>query len=74
MLIPAAKNKTYAITLNRIARRTRDIKLQICLGMVRGTTTYTIRGFWKSATERLRSLYEPTHKIPNITSRTAVDC
>ena len=49
---------------------TTDIKLQICLGMVPGTTTYTIRLSWRSATERLGSTYVPTHKTPSITSGT----
>ena len=53
--------------------KTIDNKLQVCLGMVPGTTTYTIRGFWKSAMERFWSTYVPTHKTPTITSRTASD-
>ena len=44
-----------------------DIKLQNCLGMVPGKTTYTIRGFRKIVTERLRSNYVSTHKTPIIT-------
>ena len=60
--------------LNRIVMTTRDTKKQICIGMVIGTTTYTIRGFWKNATERLRSTYLPAHKTPSITSRTASYC
>ena len=40
-------------------------------GMVAGTTTYTIRWFWKSAMERLRSTYVPAHRLPAITSGTA---
>ena len=47
--------------LSRIAMTTTDIKLQNCLGMVPGTTTYTIRVSCKIATERLRSTYIPTH-------------
>ena len=47
---PAAQNMIYATSLNRIVMTTTDIKLQICLGMVPGTTTYNIRGFWKSVT------------------------
>ena len=50
-----------------------DIKLQICLGMVSGTTTYTIRAFRKGAKERLGSTYVPTHKTPSIISGTASD-
>ena len=42
---------------------TTDIQLQICLDMVPGTTTYTIRVSCKIATERLRSTYIPTHKL-----------
>ena len=34
---------------------TTDIKLQICRGMVPDTTTYTIRGFQKNATNAYRA-------------------
>ena len=64
----------YATILSQIAMMITDNKLQLCLGMVPGTTTYTTRGFWKSATEGLRSTYVPTqktHKTPSITSGTA---
>ena len=46
-------------------------KLKLYLGMVPGTTTYTIRGFRENVTERLRSNYVPTGKTPIITSGTA---
>ena len=62
-LTPAAQNIICATILNRIAMTTTDIKLQICLGMVPGTTAYTIRVSCKIATERLRSTYIPTHKL-----------
>ena len=65
---------TCATILNRTAMRTTDIKLQICLDMVPGTTTYTICVSWKSATERLRSTYVPTHKTPSIASGTTPHC
>ena len=42
---------------------TRIIELQICLGMVTGTTTYTIHKIWKNVAERLRSNYLPTKKL-----------
>ena len=63
ILIPAAQNMICATILNRIAMTTIVIKMQICLGMVPGTTTYTIRVSSKIATERLRSTYIPTHKL-----------
>ena len=50
---------------------TTDIKSQICLGVVPGTTTYTKRGLRKKSTEPLRSFYVPTHKTPSTTSGTA---
>ena len=53
---------------------TTDIEFQICLDMVPGTTTYTIRGFRKSVKERLRSNYKPTPKTPSITSGTTLNC
>ena len=53
---------------------TTDINSQICLGMVPGTTTYTILGFWKNATERLRSTHIPTHKTLSTPSGTLSDC
>ena len=54
--------------------KTTYIKLPIRLGMVPGTTTYTIRGYWESATEWLRSTYVLNHKTRNITSGTASNC
>ena len=60
---PAAQNMIYATILNQNAMTTTDIKLQICLAMVPETTTYTIRVSCKTATERLRSTYIPTHKL-----------
>ena len=45
ILTPAAQNMICATILNRIAMTTTDIKLQIGLGMVPGTTTDTTRGF-----------------------------
>ena len=73
-LTPAAQNMICATTLSRIAMTTTDIKLQICLGMVPGTFTYTIRVSWKGATERLRSTYVPTHKTPSTFSGTTPYC
>ena len=55
ILTPAARNMFCATVLNQIAMTTTDIKLQICLGMVPGTTAYNIRVSCKIATERLRS-------------------
>ena len=46
ILTPAAQNMICVTMLSRIAMTTTDIKLQICLGMVPGTTTDTTRGFW----------------------------
>ena len=51
ILIPAAQNMISTTILNRIVMRTTDIKLQICLSMVPGTTTYNLRRIWKSTTE-----------------------
>ena len=45
-----------------------DFDFPVCFDTVPGTSTYTIRGFRKSVTERLRSNYVPTHKTPSITS------
>ena len=53
----------YATILNRISMMITDIKLKICLRMVPGTSKYTIRGFWRSAKECLRSNYVATHKL-----------
>ena len=51
MLIPAAQNMISTTNLNRIVMTSTDIKLQICLSMVPGTTTYNLRRLWKSTTE-----------------------
>ena len=40
-----------------------DFNLQIYVGMVPGTTTYTIRVSCKIATERLRRTCIPTHEL-----------
>ena len=71
ILIAEAQIMIYATILNPIAMTTTDIKLQICLGIVPGTTTYTIRGFWKSATESLPSTYVPIHTTHSFTSGAA---
>ena len=53
--------------LNRIAMTTTDIKLQICLGMVPGAATYTIRGFWKSLRNSYGALtYLPTKLLVSL--------
>ena len=44
-LTPAAQNMIYVTILKQIAMTTTDTKLQTCLGIVHGTTTYTICGF-----------------------------
>ena len=74
ILTSAAQNMICATIGNRNAMTTTDIKLQICLGMVPGTTVYNIRVSWKSATERLRSTNTPTHKTPSNTSGTTLHC
>ena len=63
ILTPSAQNMICATVLNQTAMTTTDNKLQIFLGMVSGTTAYTILVSCKIATERLRSTYIPTHKL-----------
>ena len=74
MLIPAAQKLVYATILNRIVMTTTCMKFTVCLGMVLGTITYTIREFCQNVTEHLRSKYVPTHKTHRITSELASDC
>ena len=70
-IIPQSTKYDLPTILDRNAMTTTVIRLQICHGMVPERTTYTIRGFWECATERLRSTYVPTHKAPSITLGTA---
>ena len=74
ILILAVHNMIYVTVLNRIAMTTTDIKLQTCLGMVPGKTTYTIRELWEKATERLRGTYVPIHKTPSTSCGTVSEC
>ena len=71
---PSAQNMIYVTILNRTVMTTTYIKLKIHLGMLTGTTTCSTRGFWKSATERLRNTYVPIYKTPNIAFGTTSDC
>ena len=52
---PNAQNMIYVIIQRQIVMTTTDTKSHVCLSAHLRTTTYTIRVFWKSATERFRS-------------------
>ena len=71
MLLPAAQNMIYAPIFNRIVMTTTYIKLEVCLGIIPVTTTYTIHGFWKSVAVLLRSNHVNTRETPSIRLRMA---